>query len=168
MTNNITARKATLDDVDAIVEIYNESISAGGITWERECIKNGYVICKMVRFHKHESYFVLVEDDEILGWGSIEKHYDYRDKYPDCCETAVMLHHNLIGHGYGKHLQQALLEHCRAWHYQHAIVKIFDTNTSSIAFHRKFNYEVVGKEWAMNDLTSDSSQMTVIMHLALK
>lgn len=138
-------RDATAADADAIAEIYNASILAGGATMDLETKSAEYFRKKLESFSPRESILLLESGDQTLGWGIIKKYSD-RTGYRFACETAVYLRRNLTGRGLGSRIKLALIERCRRYGYHHLVAKIWATNTASIQYNKKFGYEVVGTQ----------------------
>ncbi len=140
----LTLRDATPDDAAVIVEIYNASIAAGGATMDQDLKSAAGVRQQMAAFSPRET-ILLLEDDQVLGWGIIKKYSD-RSGYRFCCETAVYLRRELTGRSLGTRIKLALIERCRRYGYHHLVAKIWATNVASIEYNKKLGYEVVGTQ----------------------
>ncbi len=150
----LTLRDATSDDAAAIAEIYNASITAGGVTMDQEPKSAGDLRRQMASFDERQTILVLEGAGvatpggrvrEILGWGII-KRFSERPGYRFCCETAVYLRRDLARLGHGTRLKKALIERCRRYGYHHMVARVQAVNTASIEYNRKLGYEVVGTQ----------------------
>jgi len=141
----IIIRDAVNSDVDAIAEIYNESIAVGDATMDDEPKTSEYYLQQMAGFHKREALIVLEISEEVKGWGIIKRYSD-RVGYRFCCETAVYLRRHILNRGYGAKIKTALIERCRQMGYHHLVAKIFADNEASIKYNEKFGYEIVGRQ----------------------
>ncbi len=154
-----TLRDVALSDAAVIAEIYNEAIRGGRATMDDE-LKTTEDIERMIAAFNDREIILMLErptspsaDDlsesetnrgaEVLGWGIIKKYSD-RLGYRYACETSVYLWQRHSGHGYGSRIKQALIDRCKVYGYHHLVAKIFADNTLSIAYNRKFGYELVG------------------------
>lgn len=145
----LTFRPATPDDAQVVAEIYNESILAGDASME-ERIQSAQTICAlMASFNRREGILLLERHDpasgepEILGWGLIKRYSD-RAGYRFAAETAVYLRRSAVGQSHGSRIKQALIDRCREVGYHHLVAKIFADNELSLAYNKKFGYELVG------------------------
>lgn len=159
----LIVRAAEERDYGAISSIYNQAIEAGGITFHEQQVSTdeirGWVKCK------REFLLVLECQDRVLGWGII-KQYSDRSGYRFCCETSIYLDHAEQGQGYGSVLQTALLKKVAELGYHHVVLKIVASNQSSIRFHQKFGFELVGIQKEIG-FTQGCWQDIAIMQLVL-
>ena len=153
------------DDYAAIAAIYNEAIATGSITFDTRTFGAKDIQAWVNRFCDRERLFVGERNQQILGWGII-KQYSDRPGYRVCCETSIYLSFAETGKGYGGQLQTALLQHVSDLGYHHVVVKIVATNDSSIAFHQKFGFEMVGIQKEIGHV-ADRWQDVAIMQLIL-
>ncbi len=130
-------------DYDAIAAIYNEAIATGSITFDTRPFAAQDIQAWMDKFCDRECLLVIERQQQILGWG-IVKQYSDRPGYRVCCETSIYLTFAEKGQGLGKMLQTALLQKVAELGYHHVVVKIVATNDGSIAFHKRFGFEMVG------------------------
>ena len=130
-------------DFQAIANIYNESITLGGITMDHHAYSQEDIAAIVAKFNQRETILVAQKDKQVIGWGIIKRYSD-RPGYLVCCETSIYLGLQSIGQGYGYALQNALLEKVKVFGYHHVVAKILATNPQSIKFHQKFGFELVG------------------------
>ncbi len=138
-------RLARLADAAAIAEIHNQSIIAGGSTMEDEPKTVEEVERRLASLGPREGFWVLVEDEEVVGWGLI-KRYSPRTGYRFACETAVYVDRQRLGQGVGSRLKKALITRCKELGYHHMVAKIFASNVASIEYNKRLGYEVVGRQ----------------------
>ncbi len=102
----------------------------------------------------------------VIGWGIIKRYSD-RSGYRFCCETAVYLSRNQVGHGYGTKIKIALIDRCKEFGYHHLVAKIFADNIKSIEYNKRLGYEIVGTQ---NEIGYKNNrwQDIVIMQLVLR
>ncbi len=139
----LCVRPAQAEDYAAIASIYNEAIAKGGITMDGEPQTVEGVAAIAAKMTERETYLVAETSQGIVGWG-IVKRYSDRLGYQVCCETSIYLTFAEIGKGYGQLLQAALMQQVADYGYHHIVAKILGANTSSIQFHQRFGFELVG------------------------
>lgn len=152
-------------DFFAIAAIYNEAIATGHITFDTRRFEARDIQNWVDKFCDRECLLVAEHQQQILGWG-IVKQYSDRPGYRVCCETSIYLTFTKQGQGYGKLLQTALLQKVADLGYHHVVVKIVATNDSSIAFHKRFGFEMVGVQKEIGHV-ADRWQDVAIMQLIL-
>ena len=90
-----------------------------------------------------EGIWVIERHHNVLGWG-ILKRYSDRPAYRLTAESSIYLSHQHRGRGYGRMLQETLLNRACDFDYHHLVAKIVASNHASIQFHQRFGYEQVG------------------------
>ncbi|NET37637.1 MAG: N-acetyltransferase [Cyanothece sp. SIO1E1] len=136
-------RTHTIDDCQAIADIYNESIFEGQSTMDCHPFGAKDIQTLMEKFHPRETALVVERNHQVIGWGMIRRYSD-RPGYRVCCETSTYLALSETGKGYGTRLQKALLQQVVDFGYHHVVTKICASNQGSINFHKRFGFEVVG------------------------
>lgn len=136
-------RTARPSDAEAISAIYTESIAARDSTMDLETFSVEAARRLIENLRKRESICVYVHSGEVRGWG-IVKLYSDRPGYRSACETSVYVFRDSTGKGIGSQLQRELMNRAIANDFHHIVTKIWAANTSSIAFHEKFGFTLVG------------------------
>ncbi len=143
MFSSIEIRPARNEDADSVAQIYTESILARDSTMDTEVFVAEDITALLDRLTERERLFVLTVDKDIKGWG-IVKHYNDRPGYSVACETSVYVYRDSVGRGLGSRLQKRLMDHCRQVGFHHIVTKIWAENKSSIAFHVRHGFTLVG------------------------
>jgi len=143
MSSPILIRPAEFEDASAVAQIYTESILARDSTMDTAVFRAEDIVELLNRLTEREQLFVLAVGSDIKGWG-IVKSYSNRPGYAVACETSVYLFRDTVGNGLGSRLQRHLLEYCRQVGYHHVVTKIWAENESSIAFHARHGFTLVG------------------------
>lgn len=141
--NSLSVRPSNRRDFATIALIYNQAITTGGMTFHEQEVSADYIQRWVKGFCDRESLLVLVDKEQVLGWGVVKKYSD-RSGYRFCCETSIYLDRAETGKGYGSVLQKSLLKKATELNYHHIVLKIVASNQGSIRFHEKFGFEVVG------------------------
>lgn len=149
-------RVATDRDASDIASIYNHYVDIGGATFDNDHWTTDQVI-ELLNGRKPTCWLVAVDEDVVIGWSSACP-FSHRYGYRFSCETAIYLTPASLGRGVGDALQVRLEQHCRECGIHHAVARIIADNERSMAFHRRYGYELVGiqKEIGhMNDQWAD-------------
>lgn len=140
--HRVSVRAATDRDAEAIVQIYNHYVRVGGATFDTLPWTATFVV-ELIDHPKPDGWFVAIKNDGVVGWASVRR-FSNRFGYRFSCETAIYLEPSAMGQGVGDLLQQRVEAHCRNCEIHHAMAKIIADNQRSIAFHRRYGYEMVG------------------------
>ncbi len=139
-------RRAVMDDVKDITDIYNYAVVNNTATMETRVNSISY---RREWLGNHVGkYVVLVIEEEgtgrVLGWASLSPFSD-REGYCYTAEFSIYLHPHTQGKGYGKKLMKAILDHAYEDGRIHSIIaKIIGANNKSIAIHYQFGFHHVG------------------------
>lgn len=140
-----TVRRATRDDVPAILEIYNDAVltTTASYDYEPRTLEH-----RLAWFEEHErnDYAMFVAQAEagrVVGWSSLNS---YRDRmgYRFTTENSVYVAADQRGRGVGKALLAPLIDAARA-RGLHAILAAIDaSNEASIRLHAGSGFTQVG------------------------
>lgn len=143
--NEIEVRAATVDDIPAIVDIYNHAVLHTTATADYEPVT---VEARTAWLHDRNAkgYAVLaaVYEEKIVGWASLNP-YQQRYGYRFTGENSVYIAPDCQGRGVGTLLLGRLLECARAQGLHSVIASVDATNPSSIALHKRFCFVEVGR-----------------------
>ena len=130
-------------DFAAIAQIYSQAIATGGLTLDTGPFEAEQVRAWVDGFHDREILLVLERSRQVIGWGIVRRYSD-RHGYRYTCETSTYLDPTEQGKGYGRRLQQSLLQRVKQFGYRHVVAKVLVGNPSSLEFHKRFGFRVVG------------------------
>ena len=82
-------------------------------------------------------------DSEVVGFGMYSE-FRFREAYKFTVEHSVYVNQNFHGKGIGKILLQELIRLAKAQKLHTMIAVIDEENQSSIEFHEKFGFKIVG------------------------
>ncbi|MEM7375519.1 MAG: N-acetyltransferase family protein [Bacteroidota bacterium] len=156
---------ARAEDYQAIADIYNVFIQGGESTMEEDIHTRAHIEGWVKKFNERERLFVLKKEGQVIGWAIIKRYSD-RKGYRFAAETAVYLHPDALGKGYGSYLKTYVIGQCRELGYHHLVAKIFATNDISIEYNRKLGYTIVGRQKEIG-FKNGHWQDVVIMQLVL-
>jgi L-amino acid N-acyltransferase YncA len=135
-------RAAIAEDIDSVVNIYNQAIDAGFQTaftekfsaaermdWFQQHLENNFPI------------FVYVIEGEVAGWFSISPYRQGRDALRYTVEISYFVHRDHQKKGIGSQLMKFGLDACRQLGYKTALAIILEPNTGSIRLLEKSGFE---------------------------
>ncbi|MBG5928388.1 GNAT family N-acetyltransferase [Providencia rettgeri] len=149
--NNMTIRRATLDDVPAITQMHAAySAYANTLqlpypaesTWEARLSANDPLVTQ----------FVAELNQEIVGLLVIHQPSQVRRRHVATFGITVSEAHQ--GKGIGSQLMQVMVDYCDNWLNVHRIeLEVFAANGSGIGLYEKFGFELEGrmKDYAFRD-----------------
>lgn len=137
-------RNATLDDVEAIVAIYNQTIPSRMVTADLEPVT---VKQKMGWFLDHSPGYrpiwVFEEDGKICAWVSFQPFHE-RAAYDKTAELSIYIHEDYRGKKMGTQIMEAVLAACDELDITNLVCLIFGHNAPSIGLMKKFGFEQWG------------------------
>ncbi|MCG8649584.1 MAG: N-acetyltransferase family protein [Pirellulales bacterium] len=132
-------------DAAEIARIYNHYVDAGGSTFDTQHWEVAQTAAQLPQ-HDPEGWFVAktaAQDEPILGWASVRR-FSARFGYRFSCESAIYVDSQAMGTGAANALQAQIESHCVRNRIHHAVARIVADNARSMAFHRRWGYELVG------------------------
>jgi L-amino acid N-acyltransferase YncA len=138
-------RLATLDDAEAIREIYNVEVTTSTATFD--LVPRSLEDQRAWLEARSGAHAVLVAtvDETVVGFGSLSPWRD-RPAYATTVEDSVYVHRDHHGQGVGKALLSALVDTATAHGFHACMARIVGGHEASIALHRACGFEVVGTE----------------------
>ncbi|HRE62516.1 MAG TPA: N-acetyltransferase family protein [Ferruginibacter sp.] len=137
-------RNARLQDLPAIVEIYNSTIASRLVTADTEPVK---VESKLNWFKEHNESsrpLWMVEDDgKIIGWVSFSNFYG-RPAYNGTAEISIYLTAETRGKGHGKKILQHCIAQCASLKIETLLGFIFSHNYPSITLFEQQGFTIWG------------------------
>jgi phosphinothricin acetyltransferase len=136
-------RPATLADLTAITEIYNEAILTTTGTFDTE---PKTVIERQAWFEAHgprQPILVAEWQGQIVGWASLSKWSD-RLAYADTAEISLYVYAIYRGQGIGKKLMTAIVEAGQQAGLHTVIARIASGNEASIRLHQLGGFVEIG------------------------
>ncbi len=138
-------RYALLEDLPAIVEIYNSSVPGRLATADLEPVS---VESKLHWFNSHNQsnrpLWVLEANSEIIGWMSFNSFYG-RPAYEGTVELSIYLAKEVQGKGLGKMCLQKAMDEAKARGIKNILGFIFGHNEASLKLFHTFNFTDWGR-----------------------
>ena len=138
-------RHATFDDLEAILEIYNDAVINTVAIWNEQTVdlqdRRGWLIQ-----HEDHGYPVLVgvdDNDDVLGYATFG---DWRpwEGYRHSVEHSVYVRSDRRGGGIGKRLMRELIDCARTTGKHVMVAGIEASNEGSIRLHKKLGFQEIG------------------------
>jgi L-amino acid N-acyltransferase YncA len=136
-------RIATLDDLPAIVAIYNSTIASREVTADTEPVS---AASRLPWFHEHapdrRPLWVIEEAgrDGIIGWISYSNFYG-RPAYAGTAEVSIYIDEAWRGKGVGRYALQEAIDFAPQVGVHTVLGFIFGHNKPSLALFGKFGFE---------------------------
>jgi len=133
-----------IEDTSAILEIINYNIlnATALYDYEPRTLNNQIAIFED-KLKKGFPIVVATENEMVVGFGYYSE-FRFREAYKFTVEHSVYAHPNHLGKGIGKLLLEQLI-HLAKTQNLHTMIGVIDAeNQSSIDFHKKFGFEIVG------------------------
>jgi L-amino acid N-acyltransferase YncA len=139
-------RVATLDDAEAIRQIYNLEVESSTVTFDlrgRDIDEQRAWISD--RSGAHAVVVAIAEDGTLVGFGSLSPYRD-RAAYVTTVEDSVYVHREHQGHGIGRLVLAELCDRATAHGFHSMIARIVGGHEASIALHTSLGFAIVGHE----------------------
>ncbi|HEX5167526.1 MAG TPA: GNAT family N-acetyltransferase [Cyclobacteriaceae bacterium] len=137
-------RDATIEDLPAIVEIYNSTVGSRMVTADTQPVK---VEQKKKWFEGHSvnkrPLWVIEDEGRLIGWISLQSFYG-RPAYDSTCEISIYIHESERGKGVGKKALQFAMDNCRRFNVKTLLGFIFEHNVPSLQLFKDSGFE----QWA--------------------
>ena len=145
MTPKVQIRPAGRDDLQQILDIYNEAVlnTTASYDYEPRTIEQ-----RQTWFEEHQraNYPVFVASDEkggVVGWSALNP-YHSRPGYQFTSENSIYIAADCRGKGIGKLLMPPLIEGARKRGLHVIIAAIDASNPASVRLHEHFGFQTVG------------------------
>jgi phosphinothricin acetyltransferase len=139
----LTIRKATLEDLAAITEIYNEAVLNTVATFD---IEPKTLEERKTWFTSHDTKhptLVAEQDGLVVGWASLSK-WSERRGYADTAEVSLYVEKTHRGRGVGKELLRAIVQAGREAGLHTLIAQIVEGNEPSIKLAKELGFQNIG------------------------
>jgi L-amino acid N-acyltransferase YncA len=138
-------RLATLDDADALREIYNLEVTTSTATFDLVPRSLEEQRSWLSERSGARAVLVAVDDGEVCGFASLSP-WRTRPAYATTVEDSVYVHRDHQGRGVGRALLMELVDVATAHGFHACMARIVGGHDASIALHAACGFEVVGTE----------------------
>jgi phosphinothricin acetyltransferase len=142
----IMIRKAKIDDISALLEIYNENILNGTASFEEKALIFDEGKEWLTEHQGEYPLIVFEEEDELLGFASLSPYGRQRETAYCCAEISIYVSTMAQGQGVGSRLMDAIIEEGKqSPKIKQLISVITDGNQGSIHLHEKKGFSYGGR-----------------------
>ena len=143
---SFTLRAATEQDLPAILAIYNHEIEHNTANWNTQTFDIDYMQNFFADIQQHGFPLIVAVEDTTQA---IAAYADYsffskNSGYIYTVEHSVFVKPTYQGHGLGKRLMQALIEHAHGQKLHMMVAAIDAENVGSIVLHQKLGFIQTG------------------------
>jgi L-amino acid N-acyltransferase YncA len=141
--SSVTIRKAQLEDVPAITDIYNEAVLTTTASFDLE---PRTVEDRTKWFQAHDErhpVLVAVLQGRVVGWASLTRWSD-KGAYADTAETSFFVHSTHRGRGIGRKLKEAIIADARRLRFHVLIARVAETSLESMHLNESAGFVHVG------------------------
>ncbi len=136
----LNTRNATLDDLPAIVDIYNSTVPSRLVTADLDPVT---IESRLAWFHAHgpkaRPLWVVESDGVVIAWLSFSDFYG-RPAYSRTAEVSIYLAERARGAGLGKRLLRQAIDAAPALGIDTILGFIFGHNAPSLALFQGFGF----------------------------
>lgn len=160
----IAIRPAIESDCERVADIYNDAIRSGRSTMDTRFVDAAHLEQLLAKCTPREVLLVGESRSRVVGWG-IVKRYSERPGYDYACEESVYVADDQQGRGYGSALLEVALKRAHGFGYRHVVAKILAVNESSVRFHERFGFEIVGRQREIGLLQGEWHDVVIMQRI---
>jgi len=141
----VKVRLATIEDAEAIREIYNVEVTESTVTFD--LVPRSLEEQRSWLTARSGAHAVVVGEDDgaVVAFASLSPYRD-RPAYSTTVEDSVYVHREHRGRGHGKALLAELLQVATAHGFHAVMARIVGGHDASIELHRALGFGIVGTE----------------------
>lgn len=132
-------RAAHIDDLQSIVEIYNQTIPLKNVTADTTAITLESRINWFHQFNKDRPLWVYEKDQKVIAWLSIRSFYG-RPAYQHTVEIGMYIDEKNRQKGLGSEMLLHAISECRKIGIKTILAFIFSNNILSLNFFSKYGF----------------------------
>ena len=136
-------RKALIDDVEGITDVYNEAVLNTNATFDTKEKKLDEQIVWFKRHGPKNPIIIAERDGLILGWAALSK-YDKKYAYSITAEISLYVKQVYQGQGIGKKLMNEIIKQGEVAGIHSIVARITADNNISIKLHKSVGFKIVG------------------------
>ncbi|WP_432666472.1 N-acetyltransferase family protein [Wukongibacter baidiensis] len=142
----MSIRLAKYDDLEILVEIYNQAIVKGKCTADMDTFS---VEQRIPWFEEHQSLeyplYVYEADDKVVGYMYLSGYRPGRRAMRFTAEVSYYIHNDYHKQGIGTKFLEYAIEKSKELNYKTLIAILLDWNIPSIKLLKKFGFEEWGR-----------------------
>jgi len=145
LIDNMQIRIAEINDLAAIVNIYNSTIPSRMVTADTQSVSVSEKLDWFNNFQEPRPIWVAIENEKVIAWLSFKSFYG-RPAYAGTIEIAIYIDEQFRAKGIGKTILQFAIAAAKERNIHTLLAYIFEHNLPSIQFFQKngfVNYGVL-------------------------
>lgn len=142
----VQIRTANIDDLESILNIYNQEILNGTATWNHTAMALSDIQTWFKALQDQNNPILVAEHQptgKVIGYANYDEFRSIQGFYKTI-EHAVFLHHDYTGQGIGEQLLLRLMEIASRQGMHIMVAAIDSENIASIHLHRKLGFIQTG------------------------
>lgn len=151
---SITLRRATIDDMKMVNELTNLYIRTTTFNWNQTEVPLEETQKKFADFDNRHPFYIAELDGKPVGYGNLSN-FRSKNGYKRIAENSVYLFPEYKGLKIGYMLMKRLMDDAIKLDYWAITAWIDSTNVSSIIFHERLGFYIVG---TMKDIGDKSNK----------
>lgn len=148
--HNLTFRLPGSTDAADIMRIHKMGLDTGHASFRDTPI--GWTEFERAYLDEPSAALVVTDGENVLGWATVVPS-SQRAVYAGVGEISIYLDSGAQGQGVGSALMQAIIEAAEQKGFWTLFAHIFPQNQASIALHRKFGFDTIGRRKAIGKMT---------------
>lgn len=154
---------ACTSDIKQINDISNYYIetSASNWSWKPMSLRERKKWFKKHNSNSHPIYVAKTKDDKVLGFCSLSP-FRKEDGYWSIAENSIYVDHKYLSQNIGNNLMEKLINHAKSSKLEAITAWIDSGNTSSIDFHKKWDFYIVGEMKNIGDKFEYRHSVTIM------
>lgn len=158
-------RIANINDLNSIVEIYNQTIPLKNVTADTSRVTVESRIEWFQQFNEKRPLWVFESDNKVIAWLSIRSFYG-RPAYQYTVEVGLYIDENYRQKGLGAEMILHAINECRKIGIKTILAFIFGNNQVSLNFFAKYGFIEYGNLPSVAEIENENIDL-VIMGLKL-
>jgi len=139
----LTTRRAVIEDIGAITDIYNEAVLTTDATFDVEPKTEAEQIAWFEAHGPKNPVMVAELDGTVVGWASLSE-WSSRCAYADTAEVSLYVKEECRDKGIGRDLLEAIIIEGKKAGLHTVIARINSDNQVSIHLHESLGFEHIG------------------------